>query len=177
MAQRRILDSVRRFEGKILSVRVDRVEMEDGSYAPREVVEHAPSVCVLPVDGDGNVYLVRQYRHPFGCELLDAPAGVMEGDESPEAAARRELREETGAVGTLISLGEFLPTPGYCNERMFLFLARVERFGETDPDEDEFLQTVTMPFSELFRRAVNGDLRDGRLLALALRAAPLLKNE
>lgn len=177
MKQRKILESTRKFEGKILSVRVDLVEMENGSFAPREVVEHEPSVCVLPVDREGNVYLVRQYRHPFGCELLEAPAGMMEQGESPEVAACRELREEVGAEGELIPLGEFLPTPGYCDERMYLYLAKVSQFGETDPDEDEFLQTVKMPFSDFYRRAVCGDLRDGRLLALALRAAPLLKEE
>ena len=175
MTQRKILESVLKFEGKILSVRVDQVEMEDGTYAPREVVEHSPSVCILPVDETGNVYLVRQYRHPYGCALLEAHAGMMEPGESPEFSAARELREEVGAEGELLSLGEFFPTPGYCDERMYLFLAKVDRFGETDPDEDEFLQTVVMPFSDFYRKAVNGDLRDGRLLALALRSAPLLK--
>ena len=73
-------------------------------------------------------------------------------------------------------MGEFLPTPGYCDEQMFLFLARVSRFGETAPDEDEFLQTVSMPFSEFYEKALNGALRDGRAAVLAFRAAPYLKD-
>lgn len=158
-----------------MRVRVDRVEVAPGVVAPREVVEHAPGVCVLPVDADGNVYLVRQYRHPFAEELLEAPAGMMEEGESPEFSAARELREEIGAEGELIPLGEFLPTPGYCAETMYLFLARVSRFGETHPDEDEFLQTVTMPFSEFYQKALDGTLRDGRATALAFRAAPYVK--
>ncbi|MBP3301187.1 MAG: NUDIX hydrolase [Clostridia bacterium] len=172
----RVLESSRVFEGRILRVRVDRVEVAPGVVAPREVVEHAPGVCVLPVDAEGMVYLVRQYRHPFAEELLEAPAGMMEEGETPVFAAARELREEIGAEGELISLGEFLPTPGYCDEQMFLFLARVSRFGETAPDEDEFLQTVSMPFSEFYEKALNGALRDGRAAVLAFRAAPYLKD-
>ena len=174
MSQHAVTESVRRFVGKVLSVRVDRVEVAPGIFAPREVVEHVPSVCILPVDERGIVYLVRQYRHPVGADLLEAPAGMMDEGETPEYAAARELREEIGAEGELIALGEFLPTPGYCDERMFLFLARVSRFGETAPDEDEFLETVSMPFSEFYRKAVDGTLRDGRALALALRAAPYI---
>jgi len=169
-----VLESERVFEGKIMTVRVDRVEVSPGIVVPREVVEHVPSVCILPVDREGTVYLVRQYRHPVGGFLLEAPAGMMDEGETPEYAAARELREEIGAEGELIPLGEFLPTPGYCDEKMYLFLARVSRFGETDPDEDEFLETVTMPFAEFYRKAVDGTLRDGRALALALRAAPYL---
>lgn len=172
MSERKILSSKKTFSGKILSVRVDRVELQPGLEVFREVVEHVPSVCVLPVDEDGFVYLVRQYRHPYGTDVLEAPAGMIDEGESPEQAAARELREEIGAEGDLIPLGEFLPTPGYCDELIYLFLAKVRRFGETDPDDDEFLQTVKLPFSEFYRRAVEGTIRDGRTLALALRSAP-----
>lgn len=167
---RKVLETQRRYDGRILSVRFDKVEMEDGTFAPREVVEHAPAVCILPVDREGFVYLVRQYRHPVGRELLEAPAGLMEAGETPEEAALRELREETGATGTLEPAGDYYPTPGYCDEVIHLFVARIESFGDTDPDEDEFLQTVRMPFEEFYRRAVDGTLRDGKTLALALRA-------
>ncbi len=170
MARRNVSESVRIYDGRILSVRVDQVEMEDGSYAPREVVEHCPAVSVLPVDGDGNVYLVRQYRHAVGEELIEAPAGLMEAGETPEQAALRELREETGALGTVTAVGDYYPTPGYCEEVIHLFLAKVESFGDTDPDEDEFLQTVKLPFDEFYQRVYDGRLRDGKTIALALRA-------
>lgn len=171
MAKRKVFDSVRKFDGIILSVRVDRVELENGVVAFREIVEHKPAVCILPVDRDGTVYLVRQYRHAFGEYVTEAPAGLIEEGETPEQAALRELREETGAVGTLTPLGEFYPTPGYCEELVHLFLARVDSFGETDPDEDEFLYTVKMTFDEFYKQARDGGLRDGKNVALALRAA------
>lgn len=170
MARRKISESVRHFDGVILSVRVDRVEMENGKFAPREVVEHKPAVCILPMDKDGNVYLVRQYRHAVGEDLIEAPAGLMEEGETPEQAALRELREETGALGTVRYVGDFYPTPGYCEEVIHLFVADVESFGETDPDEDEFLQTVKMSFDEFYRQAHKGELRDGKTVALALRS-------
>lgn len=172
MAKHAVIASEQKFVGKICAVRVDRVEIAPGVFAPREVVEHCPAVCVLPVDKDGNVYLVRQYRHPIGEDLLEAPAGLMEKGETPLQAAARELREETGAEGELIPLGEFLPTPGYCEELIYLFLAKVESFGETDPDEDEYLQTVKMPFADFYDRVRNGIVRDGKTVAVALRAAP-----
>lgn len=127
-------------------------------------------MCVLPVDRKGNVYLVRQYRHAVGEYLLEAPAGLMEEGETPEEAALRELREETGACGTVTSVGDYFPTPGYCEELIHLFLADVESFGETDPDEDEFLQTEVLDFAEFYQRAKDGRIRDGKTIALALRA-------
>ncbi len=169
MAHRRVSESARKFDGVILSVRVDRVELEDGSYAPREVVEHKPAVSILPKDRENNVYLVRQYRHAVGQELLEVPAGLMEEGETPEEAALRELREETGALGTVRYVGDYYPTPGYCEEIIHLFLANVESFGDTDPDEDEFLQTVKMPFDEFYRKVYDGTIRDGKTIALALR--------
>lgn len=165
-----VLESKRTFEGHILSVRVDRIRHGDEPVVYRETVEHAPAVCVLPLDRDGNVYLVRQYRHPVGRDVLEAPAGLMEEGETPEQSAGRELREETGATGKLTYLGEYLPSPGYCQELIHLFLADVEAFGATDPDEDEFLQTVKMPYSEFIGQCRNGALTDGKTLAVALRA-------
>ena len=170
MASRQVLETSRKYDGKILSVRVDTVILEDGAPAPREVVEHKPAVCVLPVDRKGNVYLVRQYRHAVGEYLLEAPAGLMEEGETPEEAALRELREETGACGSVTCVGDYFPTPGYCEELIHLFLADVESFGETDPDKDEFLQTEVLDFAEFYQMARDGRIRDGKTVALALRA-------
>lgn len=172
MAQRKVQKSTRVFDGWILSVRVDEVDVGEGVIAPREVVEHKPAVSILPIDGDGNVYLVRQYRHAVGQEMIEAPAGLIEEGETPEQAALRELREETGAIGTVESLGIYVPTPGYCEEIIHLFLARVTSFGETDPDDDEFLQTIKLPFDEFYDQVRDGTLRDGKTIALALRSAP-----
>ena len=114
--------------------------------------------------------LVRQYRHAVGEYLLEAPAGLMEEGETPEEAALRELREETGACGSVTFAGDYFPTPGYCEELIHLFLADVESFGETDPDEDEFLQTEVLDFAEFYQMARDGRIRDGKTVALALRA-------
>ncbi len=170
MAERKVRHSARKYEGRIVSVRLDEVEMEDGSFAPREVVEHKPAVCVLPFDSDGNVYLVRQYRHPMGQDILEAPAGLMEAGETPEEAALRELREETGALGTVTPVGDFYPTPGYCSEVIHLFLGKVESFGLTDPDEDEFIKTEKLSFDAFYEMASDGRIKDGKTVALALRA-------
>lgn len=173
--ERRVVESERIYEGRVLNLRVDRVEVAPEKFAPREVVEHTPGVCVLPVDGEGNVYLVRQYRHPMGEDVLEAPAGMMELGEEPAFTARREMKEEIGAEGELTYLGEYLSSPGYCSELVYLFLSRVDSFGDTNPDEDEYLQTVKMPFSRFYQMATEGSIRDGKTLVLALRAAPLLK--
>lgn len=170
VARRKVSESVRHFEGAILSVRVDRVELEDGRYAAREVVEHRPAVSILPIDRFGNVYLVRQYRHAVGEDVLEAPAGLTESGETPEQAALRELREETGAVGSVRYVGDFYPTPGYCEEIIHLYVADVESFGQTDPDEDEFLQTVKLPYDEFYQMALDGRIRDGKTAVLALRS-------
>ena len=170
MAVIKVLESKRIYEGKIFSVRSDRVDFGNGCVAVREVAEHGGAVCVLPVDENGTVYLVRQYRHAAGRDVLEAPAGGMEPGETPEEAALRELREETGASGTLIPMGEYLPTPGYCSEKIYLFCARVTGFGETDFDEDEFLSTETYPFAEFYQMARDGRISDGKTIAAALRA-------
>ncbi len=170
MALRKVTQSDVKYQGRVVSVRLDEVEMEDGSFAPREVVEHKPAVCVLPIDREGDVYLVRQYRHPLEKEILEAPAGLIEAGETPEEAALRELREETGALGTVTYVGDFYPTPGYCSEVIHLFLGRVESFGDTDPDEDEFLKTEKLSFCNLYQMAADGRIKDGKTIALALRA-------
>lgn len=170
-----VLSSEQKFEGKILSVRVDTVDLGQGRPVSREVVEHRSAVCILPVGRDGTVYLVRQYRHAVGMQMLEAPAGLIEDGETPEQAAARELREETGASGILTPLGDFYPTPGYCTERIFLFFAQVDSFGDPDPDEDEYLQVERIPFEVFYGQACDGTLSDGKTVAAALRAENCLK--
>ena len=122
----RTLSSRELYAGRLLQLHEDRVEMPDGSTAERVVVEHPGAVVIVPLDGHGNVLLVRQPRYAANRkELLELPAGTREPNEEPEATARRELREETGFdTRDLIPLGGFYSAPGFCSEYLHLFVAR-----------------------------------------------------
>ena len=112
------------YEGIIINVGLDRVSLPDGSEAFREIVEHPGGACILPVDGEGNAYCVRQYRYPIGEHLLEAPAGKLERGEDPLVCAVRELGEETGfTAGRIVPLGAYHSSPGFSSERLYLYLA------------------------------------------------------
>ena len=169
------LSSETKFDGKIMHVRRDIVELPNGHQAFREVVDHSGGVCVLALDKENNVLLVSQFRYPYMEVLREIPAGKLEKGEDPRAAALRELREETGAVpGELRSLGELYPSPGYCGEIIRMYLARDLQFGETDPDEDEFLNLERIPFSTLVEQVLSGEIKDAKTIAAALKAKVLL---
>ena len=159
------------FDGKILHIRRDIVALPNGKEAFREVADHPGGVCVLAIDDDGCALLVSQFRYPYGAVLRELPAGKLEYGEAPEPAALRELREETGAVpGRFLPLGQLYPSPGYCGEIIHLFLARDLRFGETDPDEDEFLHLERIPFDTLVEQVLDGTVKDAKTVAAVLKA-------
>ena len=163
------------FSGRLLDVRRDRIRLANGSESIREVVRHPGGVTVLPVFDDGTVLLVRQFRYPIGEALLEAPAGKLEPGEEPEAAALRELSEETGLIpGSLTPMGAILPSPGFCDEKLSLFLARDLRQADAHPDEDELLELVRMPLSELLDQIMDGSQYDAKTVAAALKAARLM---
>lgn len=169
------LSSERIFDGVILHVRRDEVELPGGGRSFREVVDHPGGVCVLALDGQGQALLVSQYRYPYGRVLREVPAGKLEYGEDPRAAALRELREETGAVpGEFRPLGELYPSPGYCGEIIRMYLARDLTFGETDLDEDEFLNVERVPFGELVDQVLADEIRDAKTIAAVLKAKLLL---
>ena len=131
------LSSEKIFDGRILHVRRDTIELPDGSRGYREVVDHHGGVCVLALDDENRVLMVSQYRYPYEKVLREIPAGKLEYGEDPTQAAIRELKEETGAVaGDFRSLGELYPSPGYCGEVIRMYLARDLTFGETHLDKD-----------------------------------------
>ena len=165
------------FAGRIVTVHVDTVELPDGGTAIREVVDHPGGVAVLPLDGEGNVLAVRQYRYPFGRTTLEIPAGKLDHPgEDPGEAGLRELREETGATaGKFQSLGELYPSPGYCGEIIHMYLARELNFGETDLDEDEFLTLERVPFDQLVQEVMDGSIKDAKTMAAVLKTKVLLK--
>ncbi len=163
------------FDGKIMHVRRDTVLLGDGSKAMREVVDHSGGVCVLALDDDGCALIVSQFRYPHERVLREIPAGKLERGEDPFEAARRELREETGAVAQRWeSLGEIYPTPAYCGEIIRMYLARELTFGETDMDEGEFLTMERVPFDKLVAEVLAGKIRDAKTVAAVLKAKLML---
>jgi ADP-ribose pyrophosphatase len=161
-----ILKSETIYRGKVFDVRQDEVRLPNGRQASLDVVEHNSSVTLLPVDDEGQIWFVRQYRHPVLAELLELPAGVMEGDESPEACARREVREETGmAAERLQKLGEFYLAPGYCTELMYVFVARDLSPAPLPGDEDEFISVEKIPVEKAYEMAERGEFPDSKTLA------------
>lgn len=165
------LSSEKIYDGAIIHVRRDRVLLPNGHTATREVVEHPGGVGILALEADGSVLLVRQYRYAFGRTLLEIPAGKREPGEEPFATARRELREETGAVAeSWTPLGKLIASPGCYDEVLYLYLAQDLHYGATDPDEDEFLAVERMPLDELARLCLEGEVADAKTVCAVLKA-------
>lgn len=163
----RVLSSRPVYEGKIVSLRVDEIELPDGGTALREVVEHPGAIVVAAVDDEAWVYLVRQYRHPIRSDLLELPAGGLEPGEQPLPAAMRELREEVGLEARRWTpLGSFFSSPGFANERLHAFLAQGLRQVDADPDDDEDLTIVRRPLADLYRTL--DEVTDAKTLATLL---------
>lgn len=171
----RMVSSQTIFEGKIVRVTVDEARLPNGRLATREVVYHPGGVAILALDTDNQVTLVRQYRYPIGQLLLELPAGKLDAGEDHLPAAKRELSEETGLeAGELTYLGCLLASPGFCTERLHMYLARDLREKESHPDEDEFLHVITMPFQQLLEQVMDGTIEDAKTVATVLKTKVLL---
>lgn len=181
----RLVDSTLLHRGRVLDLRVDTLERADGRRVRREVAVHPGAVAVVALDAEGRVLLVRQYRHPAGTSLLEIPAGTLDRDpasgavEDPDDAARRELEEETGQrAGRWTRLADFWTAPGFATELMHLYLA-TDLFPAGDqrlePDADEALEVIRLPWPEAVAAARSGGIRDAKsivgLLLLADRLA------
>lgn len=166
------------FQGKIVTLRVDKAELPNGRVTGREVVEHPGGVCILALEEDGTVYTVKQWRYPFAQITEELPAGKLDGPEDHEKAARRELSEEVGVeAGDLRYLGALLASPGFSTEVLHMYLARDLRHGKQHPDEDEFLNVERTPFEVLYERAMSGELTDAKTVALLLKAREYMRRE
>ena len=163
------------YEGKIVTLRVDEALLPNGAKAGREVVEHNGGVCILALREDGTVPLVRQYRYPLGDVLTELPAGKLGRGEEPRAAAIRELGEEVGLEpGEVTELGYIYVSPGFCTEKLHMYLARNVRSVPVHPDEDEFLDIVYLPFGELVEQVMSGEIQDAKTVATVLKTKVLL---
>ncbi|MBE7434516.1 MAG: NUDIX hydrolase [Anaerolineales bacterium] len=162
-------------KGRAFTIRRDYLKTPDGRETKFEIVEHGGSVVLVPVDPEGNLLFVRQYRHAAGMDMLELPAGTRDGDEPFEECAAREIREETGMeAGTLKHVGSFYLAPGYSTEYMSVFLATDLKHNPLEADDDEFLTVEKIPVLEALRMAERGDVPDAKSLAALLMARPYL---
>lgn len=159
------------FRGKIVNLRVDQVELPNGNRTAREVVEHAGAVAVVPVTDKNEIIMVRQYRYPAGRVLLEVPAGKLEKGEDPALCAERELREETGfEAGEMSLIFSFYTTPGFTDEKLYLYLARgLVQLG-SQPDEDEFINIDCIPLEKALEMVDSGEVEDAKSIIGVLAA-------
>src|SRR5450759_2632991 len=166
------------YPGRAFTIRRDTLRMPDAREASFDIVEHVGSVIILPLDADGQLLFVQQYRHAAGLDLLELPAGTLDKDESPEACATREVREETGmAAGKLEPLGGFYLAPGYSTEYMVAYLATDLRYDPLKADADEFLSVERLPVAEALAMCERGEIPDGKSLAALLLARRRLEKQ
>jgi ADP-ribose pyrophosphatase len=167
-----ILDSKEIFRGRVFQVTVDTIREGDHVYQ-REIVHHPGSAVIIPVFQDGTVGLVRQYRHAAVRYLLEAPAGTLNRGEVPEVGAARELEEELGCVaGRMEKLSEFFISPGFLEEKMWLYLATDLTETEARLEDDEILNVVRVPFSQALSMITTGEIEDAKTIIGIMLAAP-----
>ena len=169
-----MLESKEIFNGRVIRVTLDKVQLEDGTTSTREVVHHHGGACVLPVDANGNVTMVRQFRYALGEELWELPAGKLEAGEDPFEAAKRELSEECGLTAdTYTELGVVYPTVGYDSERIYLWAAEGLHTVGQHLDAGEFLDVVKMPFAQALGLVMDGTIKDSKTQIALLKYAQL----
>lgn len=170
------IDRDDKYHGIIVDVHLDHVRLDDGSIARREVVEHPGGVTILPVDEDGNCYMVRQFRYPAGHMMLESPAGKLEYGEDHRDCAVRELSEETGfTADELIYLGGFYTSPGFSSELLHIYLALGLHAGKSHLDEGEFLNVEKLSLRQLIRMVMANEIEDAKTMIAVLKAEKVLK--
>ena len=163
------IESKRVFEGKMISVRVDRVRLPNGEESTREVVDHPGAVVIVPVLGE-EIIFVEQYRYPIEQELLELPAGKMDPRESPEECAKRELEEETGYQAKKFSyLGKIFTTPGFTTEVIHIFVAEELEETSQNTDPDEFIEVKKIPVEKVLSLLKNAEIEDSKTICALTR--------
>jgi ADP-ribose pyrophosphatase len=164
------------YDGQIVHLYRDDIELPNGKPATREVIRHIGAVCVLPLTEKNEVICVRQYRYPFEKMLLELPAGKLDSkDENPEEAARRELHEEAGVIcENLQYIGDIYPSPAILDEVIRMYIATGLTYTDVCPDEDEFINVEYIPFDTLIQMVISGEICDGKTQAALLKAKLIL---
>lgn len=176
--EEKTMKSEKIYEGRVLSLRLDTVELPDQKYTKREIVDHPGAVAIIPITEDNKVILVKQFRKAVEESLLEIPAGKLELGEDPVGCAIRELKEETGfACEKIQFLMEFYTSPGFSNEKMHLFLATGLSEGIAEPENDEYIEVVTIDFDELLSMIYNGKISDSKTIIGMIMANNYLKNQ
>ena len=171
------LDSKKIFDGRVLHIVLDEVELPDGKRSKREVVNHPGGVTVAALDDDNNLLFVRQFRYPYKEVVLELPAGKLEKGSTPLENGKRELLEETGLEGySYISLGQVYPSPGYTSEIIHLYACRVKSQGEQKLDEGEFLNVEKISLNKAVEMVLNNMIPDSKTQIAVLKTAALLKS-
>lgn len=172
------LDSREIFAGRVIRVTLDTVRLENGHTSTREVVHHHGGACIMPVTDDGEIYMVRQFRYALGEEVWELPAGKLEKDEDPFAAAKRELEEECGLTADeYTSLGVLYPTVGYDSEKIYIWMARGLHKTGQHLDDDEFLDVHKVPFEKALAMVEDNTIRDSKTIVGILRYALMRKGQ
>ncbi|HJX91811.1 MAG TPA: NUDIX hydrolase [Pyrinomonadaceae bacterium] len=168
----RVLNSRKVFDGSVFDVTVDTIQEGELIYQ-RDVVRHPGSAVIVPVFADGTVALVKQYRHPAVRYLLEIPAGTLDEGEKPEVGAARELEEELGVVaGKMEKLSEFFVSPGFCEEKMWVYLATELTETSQRLDEDEVIEVVRLTLTEALEMISDGEIEDAKTIIGLMLAAP-----
>lgn len=163
------------YNGKIITVKLDEALLPNNKTEHREVVEHPGGVTVAALTQQNELLFVKQYRYPYKEVMLELPAGKLEKGQSPLENGKRELLEETGAIGhSYVSLGQLYPSPGYCGEIIHLYFCRVESIQQACPDEGEFLDVTAIPLEQAVEMVLNNQIPDAKTQVCILKTALLL---
>ena len=166
MASKKTLSSRIIYDGQIIKLRIDTVQMPDGRETTREVVEHVDCVAIVALDADNNVLLVRQFRRPVEKELLEIPAGIIDSGEDPVATVRREMQEETGYLPQKVErLGGFYSSPGFCTEYLYLYLATDLTPSPLRAEDTESIKLVRVPIAQIPSLIASGRVCDAKSIA------------
>lgn len=165
------LDSQMMYDGRIIKVYKDNVELADGKKSFREVVRHSGGVVILAFKDEDTILLVKQYRYPIGEIVLELPAGKLEKGEDPFEAAKRELEEETGyCANKWTDLGYINTSPGFSDEKLYLYLAQDLEYTHCHPDEGEIIQAFEYKYDDVLKMIDNGEINDAKTICGLMRA-------
>ncbi len=165
------------FDGRILHITLDEIELPNGKKSKREVVNHPGGVTVAALDEENRLLFVKQFRYPYKEVVLELPAGKLEKGSTPLENGKRELMEETGAEGySYISLGQLYPSPGYTSEIIHLYACKVKSQGSSNPDDGEFLNVEKIPLDKAVEMVLNNQIPDAKTQVAVLKTAMLIKS-